>query len=102
MLIHYINQANRILASIYASPRAGDAAAQLLSADGLAASALTAYDAMEYRAAAARAKAAYQAVVAAAAAINVPVEPQAQPADYKAKSRNGKFVDTVDYWRLTQ
>jgi hypothetical protein len=102
MLIHYVNQANRILASIYASPRAGDAAAHLLAADGLAASALTAYDAMEYRVAVARGKAAYQAVVAAAAAIDVAVEPQAQQADYKAKSRNGKFVDTVDYWRLTQ
>ena len=42
---------------------------------------------------------AYEDVLAAAAQINVKVEPQSWQADYKAKGQSGKFVDSVDYQR---
>ena len=95
----YINQANTILADIYASPKAGQVAGLLNSADNHAAAALVDYDAMAYDSAAAHAKAAYDDVLAAAAEINVKVEPQSWQADYKAKGQSAKFVDSVDYQR---
>lgn len=95
----YINQANTILAAIYKSPQAGFASAELSSADGHAASALSAYAAMNYAAAALHAQLAYGDVLAAAATANVKVESQAYPADYKAKGASPKFVDRVDYHR---
>jgi environmental stress-induced protein Ves len=95
----YINQANTILADIYVSPRAGQVAMLLESADGHAAAALAAYQTMAYADAAAHAKLAYDDVLAAADEINVKVEPQAWQADYKAKSQSAKFVDSVDYQR---
>lgn len=54
---------------------------------------------MDYAAAAAEAKAAYDDVVAAADEINVKIEPQAWQADYKAKGARSAFVDGVDYPR---
>jgi hypothetical protein len=95
----YLNQANTILADIYASARAGQANSLLTSADGNAAMALTAYDSMDYAGAASYAKQAYEDVLAAAAQINVQVEPQSWQADYNAKGESTKFVDTVDYQR---
>lgn len=95
----YINQANAVLAKIYASPRAGRVSAQLSAADALAGQALVAYAAMDYAGAAMYAKQAYAGVLAAAAQINVPVEPQSWQADYKAKGASDKFVDTLDYQR---
>jgi hypothetical protein len=93
----YINQANVILDSIYASPRAAQVSALLTSADNHASAALADYDAMAYEAAMTEAQAAYKDVLAAADQINVHVEPQAWQADYKAKGASGKFVDSVDY-----
>lgn len=98
----YINQANTILADIYASPRAGNATAALMAADAQAAGALSAYAAMNYATAAARAKLAFGSVLSAAAQAGVQVEPQNYTADYKAKGRSPKFVDTVNYRRLAQ
>lgn len=95
----YINQANSILARIYASPKAGKASSLLTSADGHAAAALAAYDTMDYAGAASEAKLAYEDVLAAAAQIQVQVEPQSWQADYKAKGKSGKFVDSADYQR---
>jgi hypothetical protein len=95
----YINQANTILADIYASPQAGQAGSLLNSADNNAATALAEYDTMDYAEAAMYAKAAYDDVLAAAAEINVQVEPQSWQADYKAKGQSSKFVDSVDYQR---
>jgi len=69
-------------------------------ADGQAAGALSAYAAMNYGTAAMRAKLAYLAVMTAAAQANVQVEPQSSTADYKAKGRSPKFVDTVSYQRM--
>ena len=102
LTVGYINQANTILADIDASPRAGNAAAALTAADAHAASALTQYDAMNYAAAAARAKLAFGSVLAAAAQAGVQVEPQNYTADYKGKGRSPKFVDTVNYKRLAR
>ena len=95
----YINQANTILADIYASPKAGDVIHLLNSADDHAATALVYYDAMDYELAAAHAMFAYDDVSTAAADINVQIEPQAWQADYKAKGQSSKFVDSVDYQR---
>ena len=95
----YINQANVILAEIYASPKAGQVAVLLTSADNHASAALAEYDIMAYDSAAAHAKAAYDDVLNAAAEINVMVEPQSWKADYKAKGQSPKFVDSVDYQR---
>jgi hypothetical protein len=100
MVVTYINQANRVLAAISASPRAGQAGAILTSADADAAAALAAYAAMNYAGAATRAKSAYAKVLQAAGSINVMVEPQAWAADYKAKGSSPKFVDTVNYQRM--
>jgi hypothetical protein len=96
---HYINQANTILAKIYASPRLGRAQAALEAADGYAAMALDEYAAMEYQHAAQHAKMAYESVLAGAALAGVQVEPQSWQADYKAKGISDKFVDSVDYQR---
>lgn len=60
----YINQANSILARIYASSRAGQAPDLLASADASASAALAAYDAMNYASAASHASAAYSKVQA--------------------------------------
>lgn len=95
----YLNQANTILASIYASPKAGQVAGLLTSADGHATLALSDYSGMNYAGSAFHAKKAYQDVLAAAAAINVQIEPQAWQADYKAKGASDIFVDSVDYQR---
>ncbi len=95
----YLNQANVILADIYASPKAGQVAGLLLSADGHAGMALSAYEVMDYEGAAFHASLAYQDVLDAAAEINVKVEPQAWQADYRGKGQSGKFVDGVDYQR---
>jgi hypothetical protein len=102
LTVGYINQANTILRSIYASPRAGSAATTLTSADVQAASALSAYAAMDYASAVSRAKLAYLKVLAAAAQAGVHVEPQNYTADYKAKARSSKFIDTVNYKRLAR
>jgi len=95
----YINQANAVLADIYASGKAGKAGSLLISADNHAAMAMAAYDAMDYAGAATHAKLAYNDVLAAASQVNVMVEPQSWQADYKAKGESSKFVDSVDYQR---
>jgi len=102
LTVGYINQANVILASVYASGRAGNASAALTAADAKAAAALTAYAAMNYTAAATQAKLAFDNVVAAAAQAGVNIEPQSSTADYKAKGRSPKYVDTVDYKRMAR
>jgi hypothetical protein len=96
----HLNQANAVLALVYASPRAGNGTAALLQADTLAADALNEYAAMRYDVAASRAKAAYRAVLMAADAAGVQVEPQNYTADYKAKGQSAKFIDTVNYQRM--
>jgi hypothetical protein len=98
----YINQANAVLAQMDKSPRAGEQALALRAADSLATSALGQYQAMNYRNAVREAKSAYVRVLAAAAAINVQVEPQAKQADYRAKGRSPKFVDPLDDRRLAE
>jgi hypothetical protein len=93
----YINQANAVLAMIGKSPRAGQVASLLPAADAMAKAALDAYQEMNYAQAVAKAKGSYGRVLSAAAAIGVKVEPQSWQADYKAKGRSPKFVDTLDY-----
>jgi hypothetical protein len=85
---------------IYASPRAGQAAALLTAADAAAATAVAKLGAQDYPGAAASAKGAYARVMAAAVQAGVNVEPQNYTADYKAKARSPKFIDTVNYPRM--
>jgi hypothetical protein len=93
----YINQANSVLALIYKSPRVNQQAGALAAADANATAALASYGSMDYANAVKSAKQAYVQVLAAAAAINVKVEPQSWQADYKANGLSPKFIDTVDY-----
>lgn len=92
----YINEANAILASIYAHPQAGTVSDLLLDADHLAAQALDAYAAMDYLEAVTLAQSAYNLVVQAAAQIQVPVEPESWQSDVKAKGVQ-YHVDPVRY-----
>ena len=95
----YVNQTNALLPAIYKKPGVAKQASLLLAADARAGAALTAYAAMDYAGAAANAKLAYDKVIAAAARLKVPIEPQAWQADYKAKGASPMFVDSVDYQR---
>src|SRR5205085_11366470 len=100
LTIGYINQANAVLAPVYASGKAGQAAATLQAADANAAAALTAFAAMDYTTAATKAKLAYSGALASAAQAGVHIEPQSYTADYKSKGKSPKYVDTVNYKRL--
>ena len=93
----YINQANSVLTAVFKSQKLAQQATALEAADARAKQALAQYQAMNYGAAVASAKAAYLGVVGAAAAIGIKLEPQSWQADYKAKGRSPKFVDKVDY-----
>lgn len=95
----YVNQANSVLGTLARSPRAGSVAARLQAADAAARTALNAYAVMDYAAAVANAHRAYFGVLDAAAAAGVKIEPQAWPADYKAKGASSRFVDGVSYLR---
>jgi len=97
----YLNQANVILAKVLKAPKAWRVAGSIIEdADADAASALAKYQAMDWEGAAFDAQAAYEGVLAAAAKLKVPVEPQAWQADYKAKSPSPLFVDTIPYEKL--
>jgi hypothetical protein len=54
---------------------------------------------MDYDAATHYIKDAYERVLAAASSINVIVEPEARPADYKSHGKSFMFVDSTDSWR---
>ena len=95
----YVNQANALLPAIYKKPGVAKQASLLLAADARAGAALTAYAAMDYAHAAANAKLACDKVIAAAARLKVPIEPQAWQADHKARGASPMFVDSVDYQR---
>ncbi|WP_022801666.1 zinc metalloprotease [Deinococcus ficus] len=95
----YLNQANNLLAKLASSSKAGGLTAALTTADTAAASALSAYASMNYAGAVKQAHTAYFTVLDAMTAAGIKVEPQAWPADYKAKSGNPRFVDTVNYLR---
>lgn len=95
----YLNQANIILDRLAAARKAGAVSTQLRSADADATAALNAYATMNYAAAVTSAHRAYFKVLDAAAAAGVKIEPQAWQADYKAKGKSSKFVDSVNYIR---
>lgn len=95
----YINQTNVVLEKIYASPKAGKVSDMLLAADASAGDALNAYQSMDYASSLFHAKTAYDTVVAAAASIQIKIEPQGWPADYKAKGKSSKFVDEASTQR---
>lgn len=98
----YINHANAILPRLLASSRAGEISGPLIIADAQASAALNAYSAMNYSAAASNAKEAYENVLNAADQINVHIEPNGWPSDYRSNGRNTRFIDTVDGYRLDQ
>jgi hypothetical protein len=95
MTATYLNQSNHVLALILDSPRASHAHDTVLAADTDALRALIAYDAMDYQAAAAFAKRAYDGLLDAADALAIPIEPQARPAAMMAPSPQRFFVDPV-------
>jgi hypothetical protein len=99
MTATYLNTANAVLKKIYRSPRAGRVSSLLLAADARAGEALAAYDAFDWETAMLKAEKAYRKVMAAAAQINVHVEPQNYTADYKARGQAYAFVDPVNHHR---
>ena len=92
----YLNEANRVLGMIAASPRAAAVDAAVASADSDAASALAAYAASDYLTAAAKTRSAYDKLLAAAGQIHIQVEPEASPADVRSRGEASKFIDTFD------
>ncbi|HEV8140493.1 MAG TPA: hypothetical protein VGP81_12030 [Pyrinomonadaceae bacterium] len=92
----YINQANKILPAILSNPNVGKIDSDLSSADSDAGAALTAYENMDYLNAATRAKSAYDKVLAAAARINVKIEPEASSADYRRHKPNPAIIDPIN------
>jgi hypothetical protein len=85
-----------VLPIILSSPRAGDVASDLLSADSDGGAALTAYGSMDYLNTAISAKSLYEKLMAAAARINVHLEPQALSADYRRHIPNRGTIDPVN------
>jgi hypothetical protein len=69
---------------------------QLVAADQDAMVVLGAYHFTDYRAAAFFAQRAFTRLLAAAAAINVPIEPEARSADDMARSSEGFFSDPIE------
>ena len=95
MAAAYLNQANAVLARVYASARAGRATALLLAADADAAAAVAAFQASDWEGALFSAKAAYDTVMDAAASINVQIEPHNFTADLKSHGQSYANVDPV-------
>jgi len=89
----YINQANNILQKILASPRTDQVGDALSSADSDAASALLKYDDMNYLGAVLMAKSAYDKVLAAAAQINILIEPNGSPSQLRSHRPNPGVID---------
>ena len=89
----YINQANKILAKIVASPRAAQVGNLLLAADADAAAALVGYNDMDYLVAVGKAKSAYENVLAAAVEINIPVERNGSPGELRNRSPYEGLID---------
>ena len=98
----YVNEANRILSSITASPRASQVDAEIAAADSDATAALSSYAAFQYHAASDRARRAYDRVLSAAGKINIKIEPQAAQADYKSHGKNPKFGGAHDDYSSAQ
>lgn len=101
MTCSYLTEANLILVKILASPRAGQVTGLLANADQSAGNALAKYQTMNYSDAAFSAKDAYVKVLTAAGQINVPVEKQAWPADYKSNGDSFMFDNVIDDRRST-
>jgi hypothetical protein len=91
----FLNNANQVLEKVYADPHAHQQSLALIAADSDAADALTLYDTMQYRDAAAKARLAYKKVLAAAAALKIKIEPQSSPADYRSRGKSYMFTDTL-------
>jgi hypothetical protein len=89
----YINHANHVLAAVLASPHAAQTEGTLAAADASATDAVRHYQRFDYAGAAARAKDAYEEMLAAAAATGVRIESHAWQADYRAKGLNPSFID---------
>ena len=89
----YINQANKILPKILASPRADQVSDTLSLADSDASSALLKYDDMNYLGAVLMAKSAYDKVLAAADRINIQIEPNGAPSQLRSHRPNPGVID---------
>jgi hypothetical protein len=95
----YINQANKILAKILASPRAEQVDAALASADADAAAALVSYDNMNYLLAVEKSKFAYQRVVSAAVQIDIAIERNSSTGELRNRAPYEGLIDTPRHRR---
>jgi hypothetical protein len=90
----YINQANLILGKIVASPQVSQVAGLLSSADADATTALTKYNGMDYLNAVISAKSAYNKVLTTAADLNIRIEPNSWPTQYKSHKPGVGLIET--------
>lgn len=90
----YINEANKVLAKIFASPRAEQVSNNLASADADAAAALVRYGNMDYLLAVEKAKSAYERVVAAAVQINIAIERNSSTGELRNRAPYEGLIDT--------
>jgi hypothetical protein len=90
----YINQANLVLSQIVVSPRVNQVNGLLLSADADAGAALARYDTMEYSTAVLSAKSAYEKVFLAAQRINIRIEPNGWPSQYRSHKPGVGLIET--------
>jgi hypothetical protein len=96
MTAAYLNQSNQVLARIEASRKsAGSVLPAIQAADQDAGAALVATAQRRYDAATVAAKRAYDRLVAAAARLQISLEPQARPADDRAYGASPMFVDPI-------
>lgn len=102
MTVGYLNEANQILARIYASPQARSEDAAVVAADHSAVGAVLAYIQADYQTSAGLAKQSYEALLGVAARLHVPIEPEARQADVKAQSPGQFFADPVDPYRAAR
>ena len=93
MTAAYINQANKILAKIVASPRADQVSSLLSAADADAAAALVGYNNMDYLLAVGKSKSAFERVLAAATQINITIERNGSPGELRNRSPYEGLID---------
>jgi hypothetical protein len=99
MTATYINLANAILDQICKSPRANKVGGMLANADDDATDALAAYADSKWGAAVFKAKSCYDTILAAAAKINIKVEPHARAADLKARGSSRHLINPINSMR---
>lgn len=96
LTVGFINQSNHVLEAIFESAKGSQEYAAVVAADQAAGAAVAAYLDRDYQVAVGHAKSAFEGLLAAAARLRIPIEPQAPQADLKTQSPNPFFADPFD------